>query len=277
MFPIGKEDLAIRIIIAFLIAMLAASLSPYALILTYIVFGYPHFMMALLYAHDGGRLSQSRMWVIGMLAIVLPFLAFQIKLTILLASIGLFFGLHFVIDEIRLLKSAYSPLLLLPFFGFFALYSALLMEYLTHVSFVVPAMCLAALSSGIWLIFFRKKDGGGGVGIVLWTLALALMYVFLPVHTPVFWFGFFALTHYALWYVLSLIKEVRAGRGKRYYIRTLYTHGIAIGAFLVSTQFSIPILGLLFVPVGFYGLTFLHIGTSIRLQDITHLFDFKKV
>lgn len=276
MFPIGKEDLIVRVCIATAIATLAASLSPYTLILTYIVFGYPHFMMALLYAHNRGALSRERLWVIGALAVALPFLAFQMPLTLLLASIGLFFGLHFAIDEIRLLKSSYTPYLLLPFSGFFVLYAALLTEYLTHVSFVFLAMLFAVAANAAWLLFFRNKDtGGGGIGIVLWTGALALMYLLLPVHTPVFWFGFFALTHYTLWYVLSLLKEVRAGRGHLYYIRTLYTHAISFGAFILVLWYKLPLIELLFVPVGFYGLTFLHIGTSLRTQNLMQLVGLK--
>lgn len=262
---------------AFLLSLVAAfavvgTLSPAAIMSTFIVMGQGHFLLAYLYQWRAGKIG----WRYGALyaaAFTLLLIAYQYipepKLWTFFVA-GSIFAIHFFVDEYFLAKITLTLERILLGSTFIGLYSMLLLRALYFVT--IPGVLVVI--AGILLIplivqIVRTRvlpftDGIFILGSFVLLLLLVQPHV-ISLHAAL---GFIIFAHYFRWYLhfyMRLKASPDQARFKKYLVDVAVVNALVVILFGIFVMYPGSILQFAFAPTFFFMWTILHVLFSIRV------------
>ena len=239
----------------------------------FIMLGQGHFFTAYLYQYRAGKMNAAYWWkFFGTAALAALFLyVTDASLSALILVTAFIFETHFVVDELYLLRVKMEPLLVFAVAPFFFLYPLSILDKLFGVHLTDPAILVALLSVSVYVaasLWYRKISYGG-----LW---MAFLAVVLILSVKIFHVSVekllasVVLYHYFRWLLFYVDKYWKTPRFVPYVRDVALVHATAAALFVWYWFFpglGRTVLALLFAQMSFYLWTWLHIFTSLRLDN----------
>lgn len=277
MSAIDRQDLIIRAVSVVLVPLSVFLVQGGPLIFTMaIVLGQGHFFLAYLYQAEAGKLTRER--IVYLVAAFFFLLWAVFTLPYLIASLltALIFGVHFCLDEARLLNGRHTLFTTLESLPFFILYGGMYADMI----FVLPSLfyatiCVALIALLVYRIvaqYAGHRATKSTYTFMIWAafaFGLYLAYHLIAPANTLSWFWFalmsMVLLHYYIWYGVYWYKLASAPKARRLYV----ARAVAINALLILLAFiwvegPFPPLSFLFAPLFFNLWTYLHIIASFR-------------
>ena len=277
MSPLDRQDLIIRVVSVALVPVSVLLVRGGPLVFTMaIVLGQGHFLLAYLYQAEAGKLTKQR--IVSLVAAFFFLLWAIFTLPYLIASLltALIFGVHFCLDEARILNRRHTLFTTLESLPFFLLYAGMYADMI----FVIPSLfyatvCVALIAALVYRIvaqYAGQKSSKSTYTFAAWAVCAFGLYLAYHLIAPTntltwFWFALMSmvLLHYYIWYGVYWYKLASAPTARRLYV----ARAVAINALLVLLAFiwikgPFPPFSFLFAPLFFNLWTYLHIIASFR-------------
>lgn len=258
-----------KILVAMLVFVPIATLSPFNIIKLFVLVGIPHIFISFIYLSDRGFFSRPKIMLFAVAAGGIVGLIFLQLYAVLVFITALHFFVHYLFDEARMFNTTLNR---------------------EHFYFLVP---IAAIFSYLTLVFLFSSNSNLLEWGVILTLPMPLLSIkkfredlylkiYLLLHlvvlTVIFfnrdWFyleqilGFIILMHYVTWYIEFYLTKCGDIQIKKKYIwRVSFVNLFFVSLGALYFIFSQDYLAFLFSPIFFYGWTLLHTLFTIRASD----------
>lgn len=233
-----------------------------------IVGGQAHFLMAYLYQYRAGKMSQRYLLLAFSIATLFGMYFFISGAFFpLYFLVSLFFGIHFVIDEVTLHDESWSFMKVSTVVGFVVLF----MAFVIHLVFPILYTLFAILTFnavGVLVRLMLYSQRPSPVEWYLWFLeALIVLMVFAAIPIPFMLItSFVVILHFTNWmvgYGVRLRDDV--ARRRNYWLETVVSFvGIGILYVLFSSLYE-PLFNLFFELGAYYAWAIAHIVLSFSL------------
>jgi hypothetical protein len=272
-----RQDLIIRAVSVALVPASVLLVRGGPLVFTMaIVLGQGHFLLAYLYQAEAGKLTRERIVYLIAAFFFLLWAIFTLPYTIASLLTALVFGVHFCLDEARLLNGRHTLFTTLEALPFFILYGGMYADMIfVRPSFFSATVCAALIAALVYRIvaqYAGQKAGKSAYAFAAWGVCAFGLYLAYHLIAPAntltwFWFALMSmvLLHYYIWYGVYWYKLASAPQARRLYV----ARAVAINALLILLAFiwiegPFPPLSFLFAPLFFNLWTYLHIIASFR-------------
>ena len=262
-------------VIAATIPTLAAltMLSPHGVVITFLIFGNAHVLLAYLYQYRAGKIDAAyhKRFLFSVFGIGVFLLLTDFSLPLLTFVTAIVFMAHAMFDEIYLLRIPKNLLLICAALPVSLLYvvplsDKLLGTALSGYAFIASIICAAVYVVGtLW----KRSLIYGGIWMVVLGMILLVAVMFYDLSAEKL-LGSIILFHYARWLVFYGDKYWRTPRFLPYVRDVVWMHGLIAALFLWYTFYAglgHTVLAVFFTETGFYIVTLLHVFSTSRASD----------